>query len=503
MRARTLGCALAAGCFAVGCAVAPPPEPTRARPELPVTIGVQATGRPQTLLVEWDPTPVSVALEQLREWSGQAAESDEPRADAEPALDSGGGSPLGIERAALFVQRFDGTAWRAADLGAPHDTRYNTRLFEGVEPGRYRFRVELRSERDVLLGTGESPEVVVDAPENRLRFLDLTADLGLTEPLGLQVLLAFAWPSEPGSPEPGSPEPGSSVAGSPVAGGPAPAPSDVASALRHELERMAPQVLEAAVGGVHPVDLDRLRSVEISRDLLLERAGEATAAGSAPALPHSLGAQVLAVVTLLVDEPVRGAAGQEADTAHLGLRLYDVSYRSYQVEQTERKLWNTRPLVFEDSVELDVGGLADGELVGALIAGWRELLAELARDPYVTRYREFLSAHSGPRYWIPANQAALLNVLGLDLDLALQPGQLENFDSVERELLFLRDEPHPRPGGQPGEGSSPVPTPGLEPAHELPLGATDEGTDAAPAQAHDDAAASDDPTLSGRQEARR
>jgi len=339
-----------------------PVEPAVVLPPEPVPVGIEAEGRLGGALVRWRRGDLSVATAAI------AVEPRDPRADATVARP---------------------------------DPQYDSAWLD-LAPGRYALGLELTDRDGHLVGRDRVEGVVVPEPERPLRFLDLGEDLGLEQPIGLQVLLAFSWPE---------PDPDESPA----------------SALRATVEHFSRQVIETAVGPAQPGDLESLTLFETNRELVLERGAESESERP-QLLGHSLGAQALCVVDL-------GLWGEDMTDAQLGLRLFDVGYRRYQRDQPERPLWNTRLLIFEDHVRIDGLGLADTDPLPALTAAWRELLGQLATDPYVRRYRAFLDRTAEGPLWEEARQRALLELLGQEL---AESEDDENFETVERDLLFLR-----------------------------------------------------------------
>ena len=361
---RALLGALLSACAAAGsCAGSPPravQDPALApAPAPPQVVAVQTAAFPRAILLEWRR------------------------------------GKLGADRAEIAAEVLrEGGVWAPADFPRDGDLRFDSRLYEDVAPGTYRFALTLFMDgREVGLGASSPVEVAVRRPP--LRFLERELDLGLAAPLDLRLLLSVPRSAAP----------------------------QVAPGVHAEFEEMAARVLESAFGAVERVDLEELRAIEDARDLLL-----ASTAGQPPALPESLAAEVLAVVQLVTP-------GGDLASAQLGCKLFDVSYRRYQLEQPERRLWNTRPLIFEDAVALDGELLRDGRTLEAFADAWRELLREVAADPMFSSYRTFLKEHAGPAAWEASAQKELLGQLGLDLSTT-DPGA--NFKLVEERFLFAR-----------------------------------------------------------------
>ena len=300
---------------------------------------------------------------------------------------------LNAQRVTGELERSNGEDWELVSGVALEPTGFASLVAQPLPPGEYRTRLEWLDELGRPVGRATVPGTVPVPIEAPLRFLGVSEDLGLGEPLGLRLLWAFR--SDSVDPE--------------------------RTEFAGDARRIAQLVLDRAAGASYPVDAPHLLAVEDARDLLLG------ASEGERVLPHALGANALAVVDLRT-----GSAGSQQ--AQLGLSLFDLSYRRYQLEQTELRLFNARPLLFEDHVELELDPEGNRH-VDALLGAWRELLGELENDPYVQQYVAFLT-NEGPGPLVGgAAQKELLNLIGVELSTA---GDVENFEAVETDLLFLR-----------------------------------------------------------------
>lgn len=358
----------------------------------------------QLLAPEPEPAPVAPVVVDV---SGRGV------AVADGLLFECDGRGLDAARTSATLERANGdeaSGWQPVDGVALAPTGFGSFAAGPLEPGRYRARVEWLDELGRTVGRALVEGEVLPPVEAPKRFLGVSEDLGLGEPLGLRLLWTFR--TDVTDPERAS--------------------------FASDARRIAQLVLERAAGPSYSVDAPRLLAVEEARDLLLG------ASEGERVLPHALGAHALAVVDLCA-----GPSG--TSRAQLGLSLFDLSYRRYQVEQAELRLYNARPLLFEDHVEIELAPGDEARHVDALLAAWRELLGELETDPYVERYVAFLRAEGPGPLVHGAAQRALLNRIGVAFST---DGSQENFELVERHQLFLRA------GDEgllpPGRGADPV-----------------------------------------------
>jgi len=214
--------------------------------------------------------------------------------------------------------------------------------FEGLEPGEYNFRLC----RDTPSGTKiiSSRKVKVSEPLRSSQILK-PEDFGLKEPLGLRTLLAF-----PGA------EGGELFRNS----------------LR-ELRTVARNLAEIFLGPAYPVEEEsQVFDIERARSILLQQRYR---------LAHGFAARALLVVDIRLPE-----SGGEVP-CQLSLRLFDVTHPRNDNEF----LWNLRPLIYEDFVE--VPRFRPGESnYDALVRALGRGLGDLRRDPMVLSYTRLVAA---------------------------------------------------------------------------------------------------------------
>lgn len=290
-------------------------------------------------------------------------------------------------------------------------------LVGGLEPGTYRARIQYGprvGDQDTEEGGPEALTLppgepfTVQAPPERMRFLDLTSDLGLEEPLGLRCALAFPWRSKVDAPT---------------------ARGDLGD-LRGDLENLSHDVLGLALGPVSPIGRYGVVQLERAREVLLRPIDE----GEEVELFPMLSPTVLCVVDLRLGlDPDRDAL--------LELRIFDLAHRRYDDEVGVRPVWNRRLLIFEDFVPVDGARLSGDERVDELLRAFRLLLHEAVRDPLLTTYREHIRA-SGSGLWTDSEaKTRTLEILGsyipIEHNVELER-DLENYGEVEATLLFPR-----------------------------------------------------------------
>jgi len=318
----------------------------------------------------------------------------------------------------------------ALEVGAPRQAFGGRAVAarDEFDEGTWRFRLSVVGTDGELLAQELSNPLRIDSDFPELRFLR-SQDLGLTETFDVPTLLTIpAWGvlREGGGYD-----------------------TVQLEHARRELELVLRAAVECSLGETYQADADEVRQVESARDALAPRGGIASN------LTHALGAKSLLVFDLRMPESTGTVASQ------LVIRVYDLTYRSYHQELL--KLLNTRPLVYEDYVELDYDLAFDADNSGVLLDAYGRIANRMFADTLFRRYFESLAEADDSIFVDESRQDDLLRSLGRKLaDVQRDEGRAANHRRIERDFLFTR-----RAAPRPVE-PSPDPAPVTEPPDAEP-----------------------------------